>query len=116
MLMTLMTAYLSCALRGEAQCVPADLDHSKDECEALQAELAKAHQADRERVEALQTNASQGDGGSSEKLQAEREELNLEMLEASQRSQTARREVMQLKGDLRGKEAELQHYKIQLEE
>ncbi len=93
--------------------LPADLKRSQDECNQLRGELAKAQQAAR----ALHTDASPADGGASaKKLQAECEELNLEMQEALERGQTARREATQLQGDLRGKNAELQHYKNQLEE
>ena len=88
----------------------ADLERSQD---TLRAELAKTQQA----PGVLQSAMHQGEGSSAaQKLQAECRELTQELTELRNQAQKARHENSQLQGDLRGRDAELQHYKSQLEE
>ena len=79
----------------------------------MRAELARLQQASSGTQPMVpQHDDAGGSAATIAKLQAGRAELTQQLKEARQK---ARHQVTELQGDLRGKDAQLQHYKSQLE-
>lgn len=93
--------------------LPVDLLQDRDERDKLRARIAQMQQA----ASDAQPTAAQGAGtsGADGDVQAELQELTLQLAEARRLGMEAQREMTGLRGKLLGRETELEHYKQEYE-